>query len=369
MPSIFTKGTVSGKELRLRAAIEHIKAVHVVAPKGNWVGDRNNTEVGELERKIIIHHIPRWPYYLRAIPLFFWGYYWAKKSNADIIEAESPIISGPAAVLIGILQKKPTCIEIRATYSELIKIKVLWIPLNLKKRLLKLISTFTFRKASKVIANSNYYREKLLRQGFASIVINPGIQLELSKQLTHANNIDQIIIGYLGRIEEEKGLRLLLEAFKNLLTNSAVNDNICLLIAGEGSLKIEFFNLVKNSPILRNRVIFMGFQNSHKFLSQITFLVNPTTVIAPLEMVNLEAAFFGKPVISFGDEKMPETVIDGETGIKVKTKSAQALAKAIISLIKDPQLYKQLKQHAPLLAQEYSFTTQVEKLQRLYAQL
>ncbi len=73
LPAVYTQGTVSGKELRLRSALRWVKVVHVLAPKGKWVGDTHNANIGELEKKIVIHHIPAWPYYLRAIPLFFWA--------------------------------------------------------------------------------------------------------------------------------------------------------------------------------------------------------------------------------------------------------------------------------------------------------
>lgn len=364
MPLIFTKGTVSGKELRLRSAIKQVEAIHVVAPKGEWVGDKNNTEVGELEKKIIIHHIPPWPYYLRAIPLFLWGYYWAKKSNADLIEAESPIISGPASVILGKVMNIPSVVEVRATYSELAKIKLQWLPSAFKKFALHVVYKFTLSIATTIIANSTYYRNILSSQGYYSHTINPGLLLKRNVIRKKQLNQKKITIGYLGRIEEEKGLKLLLHAFGELLANKYNGIDVYLLVAGEGSMKKEAQGLVKNHKLLNKRVLFVGFQPTHIFLNKIDILVNPTTVIAPLEMVNVEAAEQFIPVICFGSCNIPETVVPNKTAIVVKNIESKNLLYAMQECIVkrftvDPIAQKKLMH-------DFSFENQVKKLKKLY---
>jgi glycosyltransferase involved in cell wall biosynthesis len=369
LPKTFCQGTISGKELRLRAAIKNVESIHVIAPKGNWVGDKNQNEIGALERKIHIHHIPPWPYYFRAIPLFIWGFYWARKTNTDVIEAESPIISGPAAVLIGKFFKKPSIVEVRASYSELIKLKVQWLPYNVKKWLLDIVFKSTLKHASGVIVNSHFYKKQLLEIGIASTVINPGIQLQSIKVLSKKQTSAFITLGFLGRLEPEKGVMLLIEAFDLITQNTNMPKKLQLLIAGEGSQKKRLEKFVENIPGLDAKVTLLGFQNAAEFLPKIDVLINPNIVSHPLEMVNVEAAFLGIPVICFGNNDVPETVIHNKTGIKVGRTSADDLRLCIERIIRQENLRLKLSNQSRLLAKKYSFTDQVKKLHSLYRNL
>lgn len=369
LPSLYTKGVVSGKELRLRSALKHVKKIHVLAPKGEWVGDQENSEIGNLERKIIIHHIPNWPYYLRTIPFFIWGLYWSLKLKPNLIEAESPIISGPAAIALGKLLNLPTVIEVRASYFELIKHKVTWIPFLVKLKILNLVYRHTLKQASGVIANSYYYQGSLRDIGIESAVINPGIQLQSIKVTRTVRASNTVILGYLGRLETEKGAAILLEAMKVVLSQKMITQNIMLFIAGEGTLRKKLESFIEDNPVLRNQVKFLGFQKAQDFLPKIDILINPNIVQHPLEMVNVEAAYYGKPVICFGNEWIPETVLDGITGLKVKLMKASILAGAINKLTSDARLIKSMEQNGKELATHFLFDSQVKRLHALYIQV
>jgi glycosyltransferase involved in cell wall biosynthesis len=304
---------------------------------------------------------------LRAIPLFFWGYYWAKKSNADIIEAESPIISGPASVILGKVLKLPSVIEVRATYSELVKIKLHWLPTAFKKFALNAVYKYSLSMATTLIANSNYYRHILRSQGYYSHKINPGLLFKRNVNRKKKLNQNKITFGYLGRIEEEKGLRLLLHAFGELLAIKHDSIEVYLLVAGDGSMKKEAQALVKNHKLLSNRVLFLGFEPSHYFLNKIDILVNPTTVIAPLEMVNVEAAEKFIPVICFGSYNIPETVIPEKTAIVVRKIDSKNLLYAIQECIAKRLTVDPIAQKN--LMHDFSFEIQVKRLRKLYYSL
>lgn len=366
LPTRYTKGAVSGKELRLRSALEQVKAIHVVAPKGNWVGDRDNSEIGKLEKKIMVHHIPAWPYYFRAIPLFLWGCYWSLRVKPDLIEAESPILSGPAAVLLGKMLHLPTVVEVRASYQELIKYKVPWIPYGFKKHVLNFVFYTTLKHATGVIANSHYYQNSLKKIGIKSVVINPGIQLQSFEASPSIKKPNEITFGYLGRLEIEKGVILLLEAMKIALQHTQSNQKVKLLIAGDGSQR-EFLEIAVTADSMLNTIVrFLGFQKAEAFLPTIDVLINPNIVNHPLEMVNVEAAYYGKPVICFGDENIPETVINKRTGIKVSCLSKDKLALAIGQFIHMKDIKSVYSAPSKLFAQNFEFTNQIKRLQLLY---
>jgi colanic acid/amylovoran biosynthesis glycosyltransferase len=87
-------------------------------------------------------------------------------------------------------------------------------------------------------------------------------------------------------------------------------------------------------------------------------------------MVNVEAAAMGVPVVTFGRSDCPETVIHGQTGIVVKTKTPAALAKAIRMLMINENKRITMGQKAlKRIPSSYLFNNQVTRLHRLYRQL
>ncbi|NMC35718.1 glycosyltransferase [Candidatus Beckwithbacteria bacterium] len=359
LPKMFTTGSIAGKELRLRAALPQIDEVHVIARQGQSVVDQSNQSIGPLEKKVFIHLLPPWPYYLAALPLFFWGLYWSLKLKPISIEAESPIISGPAAVLLGKLLKKPSLVEVRASYDELPKHKLTFLPLPVKQCLLNLVLIPTLKHANIVIANSKLYKKQLAKLGIKSYELNPGLQNTPKKIQKSKHTI--CTIGYLGRLVPEKGVDILIEALAQL--NSL---NFRLEIAGLGPSQDKLKQLVKKRGLIK-KVSFLGFTNNFKALASWDILINPNLVKHPLEMVNAEAAFMGVPVLCFGNQDYPETVIDGQTGLKIKNVNSKALAQALQKLIKNSKLRKRLGQQSQAFAlKNYSFISQVKRLKQFY---
>lgn len=368
LPPTFTRGTIAAKELRLRAAINDINQVHVIARRGSSMvkpGAKLNTQ-GPLEKKIIVHLLPPCPYYLATIGLFIWGLYYALKLKPLSIESESPHISGPAAIIISRIMNIPSLIEYRASYHEILNIRFPKIPISIKRYILDAIIWPTLKHANGVIANSNTYKAYIHQYGINSYVINPGI-------LDFPENKSKVItrpikIGYLGRLVPEKGIQILIEAC-NILQQNSQTPQFQLHIAGSGPQEQQLKKLIAKYH-LEKQTTFHGFADNQKFLREIHILINPNTVSHPLEMVNAEAAYLHTPVICFADGETPETVIDQQTGIKVHKKNPQALAKAISKLINNPKLYKYLSQQSHSFAtSNYSFDNQVLELKKIYTQL
>ena len=363
LPSVFTKNTIPGKEYRLRAALPDIHSIHVICPPDHH--SNPNIEPTPLEKKIIIHHILPWPYYLRCLPLFIYGFYYAHKYKPILIEAESPIISGVAAVLIGKILSIPTIVEVRASYHHLIKFHLTFIPLTIKKSILNFIYFRVLTHANAVIANSSLYQTNLNQHHIPSTVINPGLQYPPPT----SNQKSSIpIIGYLGRLVPEKGVRLLIDA-ASILTNDASCPHFKVEIAGNGPEQSSLIDLV-NQLNLNHRISFLGQVPNYSTLKRWYLLVNPNLVHHPLEMVNAEAALLGVPVICFGTSRYPETVKHLQTGIKIKSSTSPQLAKAIKHLLTHPSLHHQLSQNGPKFARRhYCFESQVSRLRQLYQQL
>jgi glycosyltransferase involved in cell wall biosynthesis len=367
LPLHFTRGTISGKELRLRAAIDQIDEVHVVARRGAWVTSHQTAET-KLEEKIVIHLLPPWPYYLSTLGLFFAGFYYAWKLKPITVEAESPHLSGPAAILIGKILSIPSIIEVRATYHQLLHYRFSVIPVPLKRFLTHLILTWSFRHATTIIANSSTYQTNLKSLGFSSTVINPGLQYAPKSSPAIHPFHQPIVVGYLGRLVPEKGVNLLLEAV-SLLSHQGLVPAFRLEIAGAGPERPKLEALTQKLG-LHHLVTFLGQVENYTVLTEWDILVNPCLVNHPLEMVNAEAAYLGVPVICFGNVRLPETVINLQTGLKLTHKTAHDLVDGLRYLLTHESVWKKMQLQGPEFAiNQYAFDTQVKRLRHLYQDL
>jgi len=360
LPAIFRKGTISGKELRLRAAIDEIDWVQVVSLPGKPV-ESVDQSVTQLEKKIKIHLTIKWPYYFSAIILFVYGAYYCFKYHPKTIEAESPLFSGMAAVILGRLFRIPVIIEVRASYENLIKYRLKWLPVSWKKAGLDWALRWVYSRATLIVANSKTYEKQIKKMGFSSVVINPGIQYPPIARLKKQARV----IGFLGRLVPEKGVDYLLEAVK-LIEAKLVKEGWSVEIGGDGPEKLGLEARAKKLfGASKLKCKFLGFVNNYQALAGYGILVNPCLVNHPLEMVNVEAAWMRVPVVCFGDKQIPETVVDGVTGIKVKQQSSATLAKAlskIIDLKFSPSGFK-------TLVKNYSFDSQVSRMRKIYQHL
>ena len=140
------------------------------------------------------------------------------------------------------------------------------------------------------------------------------------------------IAGFVGRLDEQKGIPTLLEAMKIAVPRSP---RLRLILAGEGNLrpKIEAF---RRSNRLEDRIFLAGFRDDvPAFLRAIDFLVMPS-YWEGFGYGAAEAMAAGKPVIGSWASSLPEIVDHRRTGILVAPRSPEDLARAMVELGADP---------------------------------
>ncbi len=359
----FTQGSIAGKELRLRAALLEVDGITAICLPGNPV-EINNKKITEIEKKIHIVWTIKWPYYLSPIILFVYGFIHVMRFHPVVIEAESPILSGIAAVLLGKLFSIPVLIEVRASYDELIKHRVKMIPFEIKQKLLVRVLHFVYSRASMIVANSITYQRQIQKMGYRSVVINPGIQYAPRNNTCKRHKW----LGTLGRLVPEKGINHFLRAVAKI-QQELRQLGWSVVIAGEGRTRAELEKLVEFLQ-LNDLVTFVGFQPNFLLLRKMSVLVNPCLVKHPLEMANAEAAYMGVPVICYGDRIIPETVINNQTGIKVPYGNIDKLSDAIITLIRDPQKMNKFGKNGKVFARDhYDYSQQVRELRHIYREM
>lgn len=135
------------------------------------------------------------------------------------------------------------------------------------------------------------------------------------------------------RLSPEKGLTFAVKALKLLVEQGY---DLELRLAGNGPSRAELEKLAKELG-LADRVKFLGFLTEDEVIDELQtsdLFVLPSFVEG-LPVSAMEALAVGVPVIATNIAGTSELVEDGRTGILVRPSDAQALAEAIVRMIKD----------------------------------
>jgi len=135
----------------------------------------------------------------------------------------------------------------------------------------------------------------------------------------------RLTLGFLGRIDQTKGIEVLLRAIRALPP-----EKVTLLIAGSGVP--AYVDDLKQRYAAPN-IQFLGFTDPATFFARIDALVVPSVWEDPLPRVIFEAFAFGVPPMVSRIGGMPEIVSHGETGYVFEPDDPRALTQLLGELI------------------------------------
>ncbi len=174
-----------------------------------------------------------------------------------------------------------------------------------------------------------------------------------------------VVVGFIGRLEEQKGITHLLHAVEALSKDLR---NIKVLIAGEGSWKQRLQD--EASALGLRNVLFLGFRRDTPHLLRVFDVFVLPSLFEGLPVVLIEAMAAGCAVVATRIGGVEEVVVDGFNGILVQPGDSQALASALRSLITDGEMRKRLGEQAQRhAAQEFSAKVMVERTEAVYRAL
>jgi hypothetical protein len=178
----------------------------------------------------------------------------------------------------------------------------------------------------------------------------------------------QKLLVFVGRLEQRKGIDLLLQAANRFLN---VDSTAHLLIAGRDPDGWSRRALDMLDPDLRARVQFMGEvadSTREKLLARAYALIFPSRYES-FGLVPLEAFVHGVPVIASRSGAIPEVVREGGCGLLFDVDDAASLAQAVSELIKNPSLRLRLSAGARKRVRELSSRQMALATVELYADL
>jgi glycosyltransferase involved in cell wall biosynthesis len=158
---------------------------------------------------------------------------------------------------------------------------------------------------------------------------------------------DDIVVGFMGRLVEEKGAEDLVAAVQLV---HAVDPRVKLLIVGSGrgqsgDVEGRLHQIVKERDL--DFVVCAGFQSAEALYYRLfdQFVLSSRTADAYATSV-VQAMMAGTPVIATATGGTAELVRDGVTGLLVPPHSPGCIADAILRLVREPVLARQLAQAA-----------------------
>ncbi len=208
-----------------------------------------------------------------------------------------------------------------------------------------------------------WFYSKLLVVGYASdLGATPQHQID---EIRKAFNIptDQTIIGYIGRLSEQKGMIPFIKALKDYKHQF---ENCKFLIVGSGEQEDEIKNLIKEIG-LEELFIFTGFQsNVYPFYQLIDIFFLPS-LYEGLPMVLLEAVGSGVPTISMNVGSISEVIINGNNGILVEPRDYDTFIVKLLQLKQDKNYREELSQNGVnYVVNNYSIQTYNDSLKEIY---
>jgi glycosyltransferase involved in cell wall biosynthesis len=174
---------------------------------------------------------------------------------------------------------------------------------------------------------------------------------------------DQPVIGIIARLSDVKGHDILIEAMQHVIKKIP---DAKLMIVGEGKKEQDLKNLVHTLELKESVRFYPVVQQTAKILPAFDVFVMPS-LQEGLGLSIMEAQAAGLPVAATRVGGIPDLVIDGKTGLLVEPGEADALADAILRILKDKPLASRLGKQARAFAQkELAAGTMVEKIEKVY---
>jgi len=177
---------------------------------------------------------------------------------------------------------------------------------------------------------------------------------------------DDFVIGIVARLSPEKDHNTLFEAFRIVL--DSINQNVKLVIVGDGILREEFEQKAKSISI-SNKTIFLGERYDVPELLAIFDLFILSSITEGISLTLLEAMATGLPVVATNAGGNAEIVLDNQTGFIVPPKDPNRMAEAIMTIIKNNDMANQMKERGKdRVSKKFNLETMRDQYEQIYQQ-
>lgn len=228
-----------------------------------------------------------------------------------------------------------------------------------KRKLLWLSEWLMCKLATKVLVVSHSLKERILEEKlcpaskiqmlgngtacginlekFNNAKKKPNLRKQTRKKLNIPQNVK--VIGFVGRIVPDKGIKCLISAFEMVQKKS---DNVYLLLMGTfETIRVTIDEQTKQKITNNSCIVYGGHaDNICPYYSAMDMCVLPSRREG-FGLSLIEAGVMGLPVITTKVTGCVDAVVDNVTGLLVDKDNDKQLAEAMLKLLKDSELRKE----------------------------
>jgi len=171
------------------------------------------------------------------------------------------------------------------------------------------------------------------------------------------------VVGFLGRLDEEKGIRELAAVAKRL------PDDVTVRFVGDGDLR-EWLESELRAEIDAGTVELAGWVDHDEVpaeFNRMRLVVLPSQPTEGLPTTILEAMACGTPVLATPVSGVPDVIRDGETGYHLTDTTPASLTERIEAILDDPSLATISERGRNEIRESYSFDAAKERYETILA--
>jgi glycosyltransferase involved in cell wall biosynthesis len=226
-------------------------------------------------------------------------------------------------------------------------------------------------KYEKVIVHTQKNRERLIERGSPSekIVVIPHGAYDFFKKYGNYSKMEEErnCILFFGNIVEAKAVDVLIDAIPIIAKEIP---EVKLVIAGDGVIPKKSWGVIeKFKPNFEIHNYFIPNEKVWEFFSRACVVVIPNRRQEGHSGSLTVAYSFGKPVVTTNVGEFPVLVKDAGCGLVVPPEDPKALAEAIIKLLKDEKLRKEMGRNALKKAEELSWDNIAKMHMKVYEEV
>ena len=189
------------------------------------------------------------------------------------------------------------------------------------------------RRFPRIVVLSSFMRNTMLANGFspdALHVIQPAIPAPPEIPARLPTDTPRIL--YLGRMEREKGVDILIQVLAGL------KHDFRATIAGDGSMRKSIEKRAERLG-LKSRIEFCPYPSSPESLIAGTdILLMPSLWKSSVSMPVAESGVWGVPSVAFQTRELPDMILDGRTGYCVPVGNIEGMTRRVDELLGDFEL-------------------------------
>jgi glycosyltransferase involved in cell wall biosynthesis len=235
------------------------------------------------------------------------------------------------------------------------------------------LSRWKYDQVDLFVCASDAIRRMLAEDGVRqerTVTVHEGIDLDRVAAAPPASLREELwlphgspIVGNIGALVPHKGQRHLIDAAALVLREVP---DARFVIAGEGELRGSLEQQIKHLN-LEKHVFLLGFRTDVLSLLKAFDIFAMSSVTEGLGTSLLDAMACAKPIVATTAGGIPEVVQDGRTGLLVAPRDHDAMARAILTLLKDEPLRRRMGDAGlALVNAKFSADRMVEETLRVY---